>query len=287
MNDGYHLVVYDDAAAFVAVAEPYLLEHEVEHCLLLGLLPTLLAGFAADAYLAVVHTAGGAPALVALQTPPHRMILSRVAAGHDLDEVLAQLLAAAPRAMGVIGAVDPAAAYARAWSAAHAITARRTQAERVYQCTAVVPPKAVPGSMLRAATHDRELLVAWRLAFMVEASPTDPRLSLEGASAAVDRDMVAADGGLWLWWDAGRAVSLAGVRGPTRNGIRIGPVYTPPEQRGRGYASALTAALTQHLLASGRAHVTLFTDLANPTSNGIYQAIGYRAVADQDVYDFG
>lgn len=287
MSSAYHLVVYHEPAAFVEVAEPFLLEHEVEYCLLLGLLPSLLTGFAPDAFMAVVHLEDGAPTLVALQTPPHRVILSRAAAGHDLGEVLAPLIASAPHAAGVVGAPEPSAAYARALAAAHATTARRAQAERVYQCTAVVPPKAATGSMVRAANDDRELLVAWRLAFMAEASPTDPRLSLEGAGAAVDRDLATADGGLWLWWDAGRAVSLAGARGPTRNGIRIGPVYTPPEERGRGYASALTAALTQQLLANGKAHVTLFTDLANPTSNGIYQAIGYRPVADQDVYDFG
>ena len=79
---------------------------------------------------------------------------------------------------------------------------------------------------------------------------------------------------------------FAGFGGRTPNGIRIGPVYTPPEQRRRGYGSALTAALTQQLLDGGRRFCFLFTDLANPTSNSIYQRIGYRPVTDVDLWAF-
>ncbi|NJR12386.1 GNAT family N-acetyltransferase [bacterium] len=68
-------------------------------------------------------------------------------------------------------------------------------------------------------------------------------------------------------------------------GMRIGGVYTPPEQRGHGYASALTAALSQALLDDGLRFCTLNTDLKNPTSNKIYPAIGYYLVADQTMYE--
>jgi predicted GNAT family acetyltransferase len=75
-------------------------------------------------------------------------------------------------------------------------------------------------------------------------------------------------------------VSLAAFCGPTPNGMRIGPVYTPPQYRGKGYASANVAALSQRLLDSGRKFCYLFTDLANPTSNKIYQKIGYEQVCE-------
>jgi hypothetical protein len=81
-------------------------------------------------------------------------------------------------------------------------------------------------------------------------------------------------------------VSVVGAGGETPNGIRIGPVYTPPEVRNRGYASALTAAASADQLARGRRFCFLFTDLANPTSNKIYQAIGYEPVCDMDQYRF-
>ncbi len=91
--------------------------------------------------------------------------------------------------------------------------------------------------------------------------------------------------GLYLWVD-GAPVSMAGYTGPTPHGIRVGPVYTPPELRGRGYASALVAQMSQALLDGGRSFCFLFTNLANPTANHIYEEIGYEAVVDVDVYTF-
>ncbi|ADB35306.1 GCN5-related N-acetyltransferase [Kribbella flavida DSM 17836] len=86
-------------------------------------------------------------------------------------------------------------------------------------------------------------------------------------------------GQVWLWQHDGRAVSMAGHHGDVFGADRIGPVYTPPAERGRGYAGALTAHLSRHLRANG-SRVCLFTDLANPTSNKIYARIGYRPVTD-------
>jgi len=81
-------------------------------------------------------------------------------------------------------------------------------------------------------------------------------------------------------------VSMASFGGVTPNGVRIGPVYTPPELRGRGYASALVAGTSQQLLDGGKRFCFLFTDLANPTSNGVYQRLGYRPVEDRVVMEF-
>jgi predicted GNAT family acetyltransferase len=92
--------------------------------------------------------------------------------------------------------------------------------------------------------------------------------------------------GLYVWEDQ-EPVSMVGYAGPTPNGIRVSAVYTPPERRNRGYASAGVAALSQMLLDGGRRFCFLFTDLANPTSNRIYQQIGYRAVCDVDECKFG
>ena len=85
------------------------------------------------------------------------------------------------------------------------------------------------------------------------------------------------DAGLYLWDDDG-PVSLAGYSGPTLTGIRIGPVYTPLEFRGHGYASNLVADLSQFLLGTGHRRCFLFTDLANRTSNALYRRIGYELI---------
>jgi predicted GNAT family acetyltransferase len=105
------------------------------------------------------------------------------------------------------------------------------------------------------------------------------------AGAMLDHRLSSPSAGILLWEEDGEPVSLAGWGGPTPNGVRVGPVYTPPELRGRGYATALTAELSQRLLdgrlfEGGRRFCFLYTDLANPTSNAIYERIGYRRVAE-------
>ena len=106
------------------------------------------------------------------------------------------------------------------------------------------------------------------------------------AAEQADRFLRRAGHVAYLWEDAGEVVSLAGVGGPTPRGIRIGPAYTPPHLRGRGYASNLIATISQLQLDAGRSFCFLFTDLANPTSNRIYQTIGYAPVADVDQLHF-
>ena len=94
------------------------------------------------------------------------------------------------------------------------------------------------------------------------------------------------EAGFWIWED-GEPVSLAGFSGPTPNGIRIGPVYTPEDRRRRGYATRLVAEMSAHQLAAGRRFCFLYTDLANPTSNAVYERIGYRRVCESDEIGFG
>jgi predicted GNAT family acetyltransferase len=102
----------------------------------------------------------------------------------------------------------------------------------------------------------------------------------------VERWIRGAGQAAFVWEVGGRPVSLVVAGSPTPHGIRIGPVYTPPAARRRGYASALTAAVSQLQLDQGRRYCFLFTDLANPTSNWIYRSIGYEPVIDVNQYRF-
>jgi hypothetical protein len=89
-----------------------------------------------------------------------------------------------------------------------------------------------------------------------------------------------------MLWEDEEPVSLAGWGGRTPNGIRIGPVYTPPEHRRRGFGSAVTAEVSARQLAAGRRFCFLYTDRANPTSNKIYMDLGYEPVCDSVYYAF-
>lgn len=126
----------------------------------------------------------------------------------------------------------------------------------------------------------RQPLVAWIDEFSRETSG----IRLDPREVAVERLRY---GGLTLWQDEqGTPVSLAGRTRAAAGVVRVGPVYTPPDQRRRGWAGAVTAAVSQAALDDGAREVVLFTDLANPTSNLLYQRLGYRSVTDHLVLRF-
>ncbi len=275
---------FDEPAAFYRRAEPFLLAREAEHTLILGICATLMQHperVEAPPYLALVEAGGGLVA-AAVMTPPHQLVLSMTDvpdAPRLFAEDLHQLYPALP---GVLGPKAASRAFAEAWRQVSGQPYRLRTAERIYQLERVTPVTGAPGELHRATAADRDLVVAWLAAFYREAlGDTDTRQAERTADFRLD----SRTGGFYLWVD-GRPVSLTGYGGPTPNGIRIAPVYTPPELRGRGYASACVAATSQRLLDEGRRYCFLYTDLSNPTSNHIYQAIGYRPVCDVDAYAF-
>ena len=238
--------------------------------------------FGEPAYFAVVEDDGRIVG-ASLRTPPHNLILSEL----DTDGAVAALVEDARDAFGTLpGVVGPkgrTVQFANAWRAATGATPRLELAQRIFAADHVDEARPTTGAMRDYEREDRELAIRWMDEFTAEALPQGPHP--ETSEAFVDRREEDPDGGLVIWDDEG-PVSLAGFGGRTPNGIRVGPVYTPPDLRGRGYASALTAALTRRLLGSGRRFCFLYTDLANPTSNSIYQRIGYRAVGDADLWSF-
>lgn len=135
--------------------------------------------------------------------------------------------------------------------------------------------------MRRAKECDRFLLIGWCKAFIREAIGDDAVKNDE--VRLVDRHL--SEGSLYLWQD-NIPVSMAGFSGATPNGIRINLVYTPPLYRKKGYATSCVAALSQTLLDARCKYCFLFTDLANPTSNHIYQTIGYQPVCEMNNYWF-
>jgi predicted GNAT family acetyltransferase len=271
------------APAFLAAADDFLVRREAEHNLIFGICATLDAdpGYASDPYLATISAAGRVVG-AAIMTPPWNLVLSCTDDPEAPAALAADLDARGIGIPGVTGPVEVAGRFAEAWCRAHGHTSGPRIAERAYRLERVVPPAGVSGAVRLATEADRDLLVAWVDAFGTEAlGRADPAK----ASATVDRSFRAGTR-TWYLWDDGGPVSVAAAGGRTPNGIRIGPVYTPPERRRRGYASALTAAASQAELDKGRRFIFLFTDLANPTSNKIYQSIGYEPVIDIDQITF-
>jgi len=271
---------HGDAPAFLTAAAPVLAADEPRHNLMYGVLSTLVdvPDAYAEARLWTVREAGVVAA--AVMTPPFNLLVAQPL--HDdalpfLARTLRERDVAVP---GVTGALPEVDAFADAWDGPR----RLRMSQGVYAARSAREPSGVSGSARKAEARDRELMVDWLQAFQDEALyEQGPRHESE---RIVDRRLTATTAGFVLWEDDGRPVSLCGFAGRTPHGIRIGPVYTPPEFRGRGYGSAVTAYVTKQQLDGGRDYCFLYTDLANPTSNKIYVNIGYERVCDSAEYAF-
>lgn len=269
---------------FLAQAGAFLEAREAEHNLIFGICSQIEAdpgAFDAPPYLAtILH--GDKVVGAAIRTPPWRLVVSMLdhpGAAHRLVDDLA-----GDDLPGVVGPSESAAPFAAAWGRERRIQPNLVRNERGFRLVRVIPPRPAPGAMVRGGPEHRHLLRDWLQAFHQEAIQGGPAQDFD---RLVDRLLRGAGRIPYLWVDGGRPVSFAGVGGLTPHGIRVGPVYTPPELRGRGYASNVVAGVSQLQLDSGRTFVFLFTDLANPTANKIYQAMGYEPVNDVDEWDFG
>lgn len=273
---------------FLAAAGEFLEAREAEHNLIFGISSFVRTSseLLTDGPATFATVTGGDGRIVAatLRTPPHNQVLSCIDELAAVDS-LVDALRAEPLP-GLLGPTEPAARFAGRWTDVTGQRAHIEVAERIFRLTSVVPPvRPADGTWRFVEPTDRDLIARWLVAFSTEAMPEAPPIADPGAVA--DRWIAQVGRVGYLWEDAGEAVSLVGASGETPHGIRIGPVYTPPERRGRGYASSLTAVASQDQLDRGRTFVFLFTDLANPTSNKIYRAIGYEPVCDVDMYRFG
>lgn len=212
----------------------------------------------------------------AVRTPPWNLVVARSASDEATRELARALAEDGADVPGVNGAKPEVEVFARAWEVATGRVARRRVELGIYALRTVRPVEGVPGHLRPAGIEDRDALLEWITAFEAEAipggSPGDP-------ATMIDLRLADPAEGFDLWEDPG-SVSMTGFGGATPNGVRIGPVYTPPELRGRGYASALVAETSQRLLDGGKRFCFLYTDLANPTSNAIYRRIGYEFVCE-------
>lgn len=280
---------YADAAGFLAATRSALADEEVANSLMLGVALQLIdnpAAYPMPPFLATVED-GGALAGAALMTPPHALVVYSPTAEPQpaFVAVADYLLAHGVGVPGVNGRSESARAFAAIWAEKSGVQPHVRLELRAFELRRVEWPPRPSGDSRLAAPVEVELLARWRNAFEVEAlqeGSADEEVSEQHRLAtahAIER------GSLYVWDDGGPVALAARVR-PTLNYMTVNLVYTPPEKRRRGYASALVAEVSQGILDDGYTGAMLFTDLANPTSNHIYQVIGYRPVCDYTRLDF-
>jgi GNAT superfamily N-acetyltransferase len=210
----------------------------------------------------------------ALRAPPWPMLVCGVERDEPAEELLGHWLELDPEPGGLGAEPACARALAAAWERLTGGTARLLRREGMHALEHVVAPKSpAPGHLRLAQRQERTLLIEWERSFSAEAGVG----AREQAEVSVD---VRLGGDRLFVWDEGGPVSYLARSGPVAGVMRIGPVYTPPELRRRGYATSAVAALARRSLQEGSRRCMLFTDLANPTSNRIYAAIGFRRFGD-------
>jgi predicted GNAT family acetyltransferase len=285
------IIHFDEPKEFQEEAQAYLVEQEAQNNLLLGILANIIGGEYADIkpYQALARAAGMIQAAV-LCTPPYPALLSyqNPAPGESVMQMLLEDLQSrlGDDFCGLSGNKEFVTPLIKRWQENSGKEACLEMALRIYKLETVQPVNDVPGQPRMANQQDQEMLLNWYAGFHRDSMNTEPNPTRVRKQA---KNYLTADPsmrGLLIWEVEGTPVSMAGYSGPTPHGIRVGAVYTPPDQRRKGYASACTASLSQQLLDQGFQFCFLFTDLLNPTSNHIYQQIGYRPVCDVDRYVF-
>jgi predicted GNAT family acetyltransferase len=207
-------------------------------------------------------------------TPPFKLVMTRSTLPEALGTLAEDLLDEHLYPPGVLAPRTEARIFARVWRALTGIDTAATQDEQVRELRTLVQPAYSDGRLRLASLDELDLLVRWRIAFMVEAGLDE---DLDSSKQAT-RDLIER-GALYLWDDRG-PVSSAATNRSTPHGVCIGFVFTPPGMRQKGYATSCVAALSQQILDSGRDFCCLFTQAGNATSNAIYEKIGYRPIAE-------
>jgi hypothetical protein len=274
------LVEHADVPAFLEAGAPVLDADEARHNLIYGICWTIADTRDAyrEAHLWTVEEERVVGA--ALMTPPFNIVVAQPLRDDAVPFLAHALRERGVAVPGVTAALPEADLFASAWGGSRRVRMRHG----VYAARGAREPEGVAGVARPAEQRDRDLLIEWLDAFQAEALVEGtPRQETE---RVVDHRLTAPTAGFALWEDGGTPVSLCGFGGQTPHGIRIGPVYTPLELRGRGYGSAVTAHVTRQQLEGGRDYCFLYTDLANPTSNKIYTNIGYVRVCDSAEYAF-
>ena len=275
----------NNASDYLKIMQPYLLEREAENNLMLSVCLDLndrSTDLAADDLFLVVRQ-DTKPVLACIMTPPRNLILCANDPVPDsaFELLIDHLIDNSIHIPGVIGKTSLTDSFASLWVKKTGAKARIGMDQEIYVLTQVQQQDLPKGEMKQATPAEKELLLKWFDEFHAEA--------LAGMDT-IDLEMVVSDaiakGSVYLWVD-GQPVCMADVARKMINGVCISYVYTPASSRRKGYASALTACLSQLMLNHGFDYCCLYTDKKNPTSNHIYQEIGYTPICDSNVYLFG
>ena len=276
--------IYKSVSEFLDINEPSLLKSESEHNLILGLADSLSRGFvASDEALLLSVMRNSAPVGQAVRNGQEKpLAISRMdpaSVRYLVDFLIEQKIPL----KAVTGPIESCQSFADYWGERTHRMPKLHLHLSVYELHHVSFPLSDGRSLIPIDAVSRETCLEYVLGFLADCFPNEDDPHRESVEI-VDRQRKNKTLFFWKGTDDIQPVSMASNSRNTRNGATISLVYTPPEFRGMGYASRIVAALSNHCLKSGKKFCNLFTDLQNPTSNSIYQKIGYQKIGESMHY---
>ncbi len=279
----FSLSIFPSAKDFLRNAGKRLYTQSAVNSLMLGVCERLVSEPDAvqDPFFAVIKDSKDVPQLAGVMTPPHNIILAGWEDPPAAHQLLVQHLLETRRTVpGAIGPLSIVNTFVKCWEATTGQAYATSMHQRVYELRQVQMPEIPEGRCRCATPEDMEIVSEWLRDFEKEALSETRQPDRIRARRLVNQKNV------FFWQIGDSPVSMAMRTRPIQNSITISGVYTPPKYRQRGFATACVAILSHNLLSQGYETLTLFTDLANPTSNAIYQKIGFRPVCDFRMVDF-
>jgi predicted GNAT family acetyltransferase len=233
---------------------------------------------------AIVTDDDGEFVVGAVQAPPHNLVLSK-AQSLDIDQLAETLLKHKFTFPGIVGPSDVTGTFAEKWTALTSLHTEESMDQIIYMLKGreLLMP-TVEGEMRFAGKADVKQITEWIGAFSKSALPRAEQINTKDAKAQAEE--LAESGRLAFWTVKGKPVAQASFSGTDRV-VRINRVYTPPENRGHGYASAVVANLTKLQLDQGKTMSCLYADARNTQANSIYRKIGYEFAGRSTLYVLG
>lgn len=280
------LIRFNQAQLFLEKIEDFLVKEEAVNNLLLGLLYGLVqsekkGSAVTDTYMCSIQDSDDNLVMTILMNQRNLILYGE---GREIDKAIDTAINDISNAgleiPGIVGPKEMAHQFAQKWALRKNYHPVLIMNQRIYRLDQVHPIRYSSGQLRLANSRDMDLVAAWIYEF---CESIDEKMTWEEASEKANNNIH--EQSLFLWCDP-QPVSMAKKTRPTKNGIVIGVVYTPPQFRNHGYASSCVASLSQQLLNDGYTYCSLYTDLANPTSNHIYTQVGYIPIQDSVMYRF-
>ena len=280
---------YEEVDDFYDIAYPFLLAREAENNLLLKILISLkenIHDIGKKRPLLFSLTDNDDVKLISLRTPPHDLLISYTDNLDTIDVLVEELTKRNEKLPGVLSFKKAADKFTELWCERKLLKPHLLRKERIYKLVEVSKDTIGNRQFSIASKTHQKIVLKWAEEMLKEALADATEDDIEQTTNHLRKEFEENKSKMFLLFDDNEPVSMVRKAGKTPNGNFVNLVYTPPSLRRNGYATECVAKLSKQLIEEGNKYCFLFTDLSNPTSNSIYQKIGYRPVIDENHYKF-